>query len=314
MAHQRPEIIVYGYEMAPNPQKLFQFLALFKVSFKYVEVPVTIPRPGLAEIGITYRRTPLLSIGSDMYVDNALILEKICDIAQHSDSELDVCANHVEYDALGQQAFRCAAALLPRDTPMLNDEVFLSDRSDLIGRPFDPEILSESRPRTISAMLTLVNLIESHFLRDGKRFFLGGTKPTTADMHLYWSINWGLRRYTGAQPEISLSTHPKIFEWLSDVDSFILGRRIDTKIDMTEAYKVLQLPPSHEYAKFVPHVSENPEKLSQGQRIAVTPVDTGRNHPQYGELISLNYEQVCLRNDKGLVMHFPRTGYSVVAA
>ena len=314
MAHQRPEIIVYSYEMAPNPQKLFQFLALFKIPFKYVEVSVTMPRPALADLGVTYRRTPLMSIGSDMYVDNALIIEKLCDIAKHSDCGLDDCTNHVEYDALGQQGFRCATGLIPVNWPLLKDEDFLADRSELMGRPFDPKMLSSIRPQILSGMLTLVELIESHFLRDGKSFFLGGTKPTTADMHLYWSIKWGLRFHSGAQPEVSQSTHPKIFEWLSSVEKFISDRRLDTKIDISEAYKVLQVPPTHEYAKFVPHLADNPEKLSEGQRISVTPVDSGVNYPQLGKLISLNYEQVCLRNDKDLVMHFPRTGYTVAAA
>ena len=46
----------------------------------------------------------------------------------------------------------------------------------------------------------------------------------------------------------------------------------------------------------------------------MTPTDMGRSEPQFGGLISLNYEQVCLRNEKGLVMHCPRMGYEVVSA
>lgn len=300
--------------MAPNPQKLFQFLALFKIPYKYVEVPVIMPRPTLAEIGITYRRVPLLSIGSDMYIDTALIIEKLSDIAQHFDCGLADSTNHIEYDALGQVAFRCAVRLVPLDTPFLKDPAFLADRSELMGRPFNPTAMAQARPKTISKMLSLVSLIQSHFLRDGRRFFLGGSTPTSADMYLYWSVNWGLRDREGARPEISESTYPQIFRWLADVETFIADRRVETKIQMAEAYKVLRVPPTHEYAKFVPHIEVNPERLRQGQRVEVTPVDTGRTHPQAGELITLNYEQICLRNEKGLVMHFPRLGYEVVAA
>lgn len=89
---------------------------------------------------------------------------------------------------------------------------------------------------------------------------------------------------------------------------------METKITMAEACDVLRVPPTHEYAKFVPHVSDNPEGLSQGQRIKVTPTDSGRSGPQFGSLVSLNYEQVCLRIEKGLVMHFPRMGYEVASA
>lgn len=313
MAHERPEIIAYGYDMAPNPQKLFQFLALFKIPFKYVEIPSTMPRPQFAELGITYRRTPLLSIGSDMYVDTALILEKLSDIARHSDCGLADATNHIEYDGLGQVAFQCATSLVPSDSPFLKDEHFLADRMELSGKSFDPAVLTKIRPQAISKLLSLIGLVESHFLREDRQFFLGGATPSTADMHLYWGLNWALKYHAGAQPEVSESTRPKIFKWLSDVEAFIKDRRLDTKMDMDDARKVLQAPPKHEYAKFVHHAEENPEGLSVGQKIKVTPLDTGRSGPQVGELISLNYEQVCLRNEKKLVMHFPRLGYEIVA-
>lgn len=309
-----PEIIVYSYEMAPNPQKLFHFLSLFAVPFKYVEVPWIMPRPQLSHVGVTYRRTPLLSINSDMYIDTALIVSKLSDIAQHTNSDLSDTTNHLEFDALGQLGFQCATSLIPPETPFLKDKAFLADRTELTGRPFDPEMLPKVRPMMISKMLSLVHLVESHFLRGGRKFFLDGTMPSTADMHLYWSLNWGLRYHKGARPEVSDTTHPRIFQWLEDVESFIKDRRHETKISMDEAYKILQVPPTHEYAKFVPHVDDNPEGLQPGQRIKVTPADTGKTGPQFGSLISLNYEQACLRNDEGLVMHFPRMGYEVVSA
>jgi len=314
MSHQRPEIIVYSYEMAPNPQKLFQFLALFAIPYKYVEIPGIMPRPQLAEVGITYRRTPLLSIGSDMYIDNALIISRLADIAQHSDTGLIDNTNHLEYDALAQLGFKLAVGLLPLDTPMLQDKAFLADRTELVGQPFDPVAMGKARPQTISKMISLVQLVQGHFLKAGRKFVLEGDTPSTADMHLYWALNWGLRVHQGARPEISPSSHPRIFEWLENVENFIKDRKFETKITMEEAYEVLRVPPTHEYAKFVPHVSDNPEGLSEGQRIKVTPEDSGRNHPQFGTLIGLNYEQVCLRNEKGLVMHFPRLGYEVVSA
>lgn len=308
-----PQIILYSYETTTNTQKTFQFLALFKIPFKYVQLPEIMPRPELDSIGVTYRRVPLLSIDSDMYVDNALIIEKLSDIARHSDCGLDDAMNHVEYDALGQMAARCAGGLIPPDHRLLQDKKFMEDRSDLRGAPFNGDVLAKARPQTISDMLTLVSLVESHFLRDGRQFFLGGRTPTTADMHLYWGLNWGLRFHHGARPELSESSHPKIFEWLMAVESFIKDRRLQTTIDMADAREILQVPPKHEYAKFVPHVQDNPDALEQGQKIRITPTDTGKSGPQVGTLLRLNYEQLCLRNEKGLVMHFPRLGYVVEA-
>jgi len=194
--HERPEIIVYSYAVAPNPQKLFQFLALYKIPFKYVEISVTMPRPEFASLGITYRRAPLLSIGSDMYVDTALIIEKLSDIARHSDCGLADASNHVEYDGFGQMAFQCAVGLMPPDLPLLQDEHFLADRTELTGRPFGPKMLPAIRTAMVSKLLSLLGVVQSHFLQTAgqeRKFFLGGETPSSADMHLYWGLNWGLR-------------------------------------------------------------------------------------------------------------------------
>lgn len=315
MSHPHSEIIVYGYEMAPNPQKLFQFLAFFNIPYKYVEIPVIMPRPQFKAIGITYRRSPLLSINSDMYVDNALIISRLSDIAQHSaDTGLTDATNHLEFDALGQQAFRLGVMLTHPDTPFLHDKAFLADRSELVGATFNPEDLARGRPMFLSQMISLVRLIEGHFLKGERKFILDGETPTTADMHLYWGLNWGLRYHQGTRPEISPETQPRIFKWLEDVGDFIKNRKRETEITFDQAYEVLKVPPTHEYAKFVTHVDNNQEGLSQGQKIKVTPVDSGRSGPQFGTLLSLNYEQVCLRNEKDLVMHFPRTGYEIASA
>ncbi|CCG81492.1 Predicted protein [Taphrina deformans PYCC 5710] len=308
------EIIVYGYEMAPNPQKLLQFLSFYNIPFKYVEIPIMLPRPDFTAIDIHYRRAPLLSIDSDMYVDNALIIEKLGDIAAHTGPDVET-TNHLEFDALGQVAFKSAVGLVPVDSPMLKDGAFVRDRTELLGVPFSAEKMAEARPQTLSTMLSVLSVIKRTFLDNGDReFFLGGERPSTADMYLYWSVNWGLNGHGGARPEISPETHPEIFAWLSRVAAFLGPRRQDTKISWSEAKAVLLKPPVHEYAKFVPHDEHNVLGLGRGRQITVTPTDSGRTHPQPGELISLNDDQVCLRNKSGLVMHFPRLGYLIQAA
>lgn len=307
------DVIFYGYDSVPNPQKVLQVLALFQIPYKYIELPAMLPRPDLDSIGVTYRRTPLLSIDSDLYVDTALIIEKLCDIAAHSDVKVDT-ANHVEYLLLGDQVFRAAVGLLPAHHPIMSNAAFLKDRSALTGMPFDAKAFTAARPQTLSQMLAFLALIQKNFLKDGKDFILGGTAPSTADIYLYFSTNWGLRVHDGASPEISKSSHPVIFNWLESVRQFLKGRKQEEKIEFSQAKAILTRPPKHEYAKFVKHNADNPLKLQTGQEISVTPVDTGKSHPQYGTLISLNDNQVCLRNKENVVMHFPRLGYVVAAA
>lgn len=306
------DIIFYGYDMAPNPQKLLQFLSLFKIPYHYVEIPVTLPRPDLDAIGITYRRTPLLSIDSDMYVDTSLIITKLCDMAAHSDCGVDA-HNHVEFFHLGEQIFKCATALIPETHPLLQDEDFVKDRSALHGRSFDAKSMAQVRPMVLNTMLSYLSLIQRNFLSD-KRFIMGGSTPTTADLYLYWAVNWGLRYHDGTRPEISESTHPVIFGWLDHVESFLDGRDCGTKMSFSDAKEILVRPPKHEYAKFVHHDPQNALGLVPGRAVSVTPDDSGKSHPQKGTLISFNADQICLRNSENLVMHFPNLGYSVKAA
>lgn len=306
------DIIFYGYDTVPNPQKILQILALFQIPYKHVELPAILPCPDLDSIGVTYRRTPILSIDSDMYIDTALIIDKVCDIAAHSQTDVDT-TNHVEYALLGNELFKAAVGLLPQDHPIMKDAAFLKDRTELTGIQFDPKVFLVNRPATLIQMLALLSLIQKQFLKDDKKFILGGNQPTTADIYLYFATNWGLTAHTGASPEISRTSHPFVYKWLDSVTAFLGGRKVETRVSFEEAWAILTRLPKHEYAKFVPHDANNPLGLKEGQQISVTPVDTGRTHPQIGELISLNSDQVCLRNKKNLVIHFPRIGYVVAA-
>lgn len=309
-----PEIVFHGYDSAPNPRKVLQALALFHIPYKYVEIPTTLPRPDFATMDITYRRTPLLSIDNDMYVDTSLIIEKLCEIAEHSESDVDT-ANHVEYHAMGNEIFSLATRLLPADHPMLQDEHFLQDRAELIGASITPALLTMIRPATLSAMLTYLSLIKRKFLANGReQFVLGGEKPTTADIYLYFAVNYGLRFHTGAQADISQESHPEIYAWLDAVGGFLETRNQVERVTWADAKAVLVKGAKQERTRLAKPVEDSLLGLHEGQQITVTPVDTGLLHPQRGELVRLNAEEVCLRNKSGLAMHFPRLGYNVAAA
>lgn len=72
-----PPIIAWDYLFAPNAQKSRLYLYTTKTPFSICEQPFALPRPALTDLGITYRRVPLLSIGKDVFPDNASFLEAI---------------------------------------------------------------------------------------------------------------------------------------------------------------------------------------------------------------------------------------------
>ena len=70
-----PPIIAWDYLFAPNAQKSRLYLYTTKTPFSICEQPFALPRPTLTDLGITYRRVPVLSIGKDVFPDNASFLE-----------------------------------------------------------------------------------------------------------------------------------------------------------------------------------------------------------------------------------------------
>lgn len=70
-----PPIIAWDYLFAPNAQKSRLYLYSTKTPFSICEQPFALPRPNLTDLGITYRRVPVLSIGKDVFPDNASFIE-----------------------------------------------------------------------------------------------------------------------------------------------------------------------------------------------------------------------------------------------
>lgn len=270
-----------------------------------------------------------------MYVDTSLIISKLCDIAQHTDHHVRDNTNYRAYESFGREPFQYAVGLIPPENPMLQDKDFIADRKDLVGagRDFSAEAFKKARPYTISYFCSYLSIIEKNMLKEDKKFFMGGDLPTMADIYgiektyhvfpayftyipttVFYVINWAINGHKGAQPEVSRDTHPKVHTWLDAVNAHLSQAPAPEKIAWEQAREILLAPPKHEYAKFVHHDEKNTLGLQPGHQVSIVPVDTGKNHPQVGELVSLNDEQVCLRNKSKLVMHFPRIGYHVSRA
>jgi glutathione S-transferase len=296
------KIILYGYPEAPNFQKVSNTLALLKIPHSVCITPKMLPRPDFAEVDITYRRIPLLSIGNQTYVDTSLIVRKLAEIAK-----VPIAPS---YEAFGNIVFPLGVGLIPSSNPIMSNEAFIKDRFDLIGpgREINAEALKKNRPTVLSQFQSILHTIQTHLLSDNKKFFLGGDKPTIADIQVYYIINFVLNGHRGAEPEVTRETYPAVFEWVDNVRSHLSKEKVPS-ITWEEAKKEIMNASAD--ASNVKHDIKNPLKLNSGEDVLVVPTDTGRNHPQKGKLIGLNDEEVCLQNKSGVVLHFPRVGYFV---
>lgn len=250
-----------------------------------------------------------------MYVDSSLIISKLCDIAQHVSTPTSSSAyNHRAYEAFGREAMATSVPLIPSTNFMLNDPTFVADRQELIGpaKVFSAAAFAKARPQTLANFMALLEIIERDMLGRGERkYVLGGDAPSMADIYVHYIIDWTLNFHKGSEPEVTRDKFPGVFAWVEAVNAYLAEAPKVEEIEWAQARAVLLAPPKHEFAKFVKHDEGNVLGLKEGQEVEVIPVDTGRSHPQPGVLVSLNNEQMCIRNKSGLLMHFPRIGYTV---
>lgn len=307
------KIILYAYDFAPNCQKVIRFLKLFRIPHTYVVIPQIQPRPDFAAVDISYRRAPLLSIDGDLYADTSLIIEKLLDMAGHLELYPGDCTNYIAYDAVSSALFPLAAGLLPRDHPNLNDPAFVRDRQLMHSgkqSDFDPDAIAASRPKTLAQFCAWLYRIEAEL--GDREYLLGGDLPSTADFYTWYLVDWCLRDHKGALPEVSRERFPVIWGWCDRIHALLDGGVV-TSGTWDDARQTLLSPSTKEYAKFVPHDAQNVQGLHPGDRVQVTPRESGRV-AQHGSLLSMSKRQLCLRNDSGIVMHFPLAGYDVERA
>jgi len=142
-------------------------------------------------------------------------------------------------------------------------------------------------------------------LADGRNYLLGA-EPTLADCALYNPV-WFIKERLGpaASP---LDRLPRIGAWSERMKAFGAGSRQD--ITAAEALEIAKA------AKPAPAGvdTNDPSGLKAGQKISVTPDDTGRV-PVSGELVGLSADRISIaRNDPrvgDVVVHFPRAGFII---
>ena len=142
-------------------------------------------------------------------------------------------------------------------------------------------------------------------LADGRDYLLGA-EPTLADCALYNPV-WFIKERLGptASP---LDRLPKIVAWSERMKAFGAGRRSDlAAADALDIAKAAKPAPTGVDAN-------DPSGLKAGQKISVTPDDTGKV-PVSGELVGLSADRISIaRNDPrvgDVVVHFPRAGYII---
>ncbi len=325
--------IVYGWEGSPFFRKL-QLVLLFKrIPHHVVLVSWTPPRPELLQLGITYRRAPVLAIGSDLYLDTSLAVQALeARFPQHPLlSEHRGLQEALAFQLADRALVQLAVGLFPMDT--LPAE-FVRDRVGFLGAEpaTDPAVIEARRSAALSSLRSHLQWVEGQLASQATQSraapaTLLGTKGTSyLDLSLFTVLDWiSTMPAAAANLGPNASEFPLVRAWLATMGVAVaceqenhhkLARTIggdEAAAHLLEATATAS-PCECQVDECEPLLQAG--YLKVGQKVAVTPTDMGKV-PQHGSLVGINSRAMVLKVEAGsgvVFVHAPRLGFEVVAA
>ncbi|KAJ4373774.1 hypothetical protein N0V83_002513 [Neocucurbitaria cava] len=283
------------------------------------------PRPDLAAINIGYRKIPIIAIGKDVYCDSRLIISKLeslypgSPLAPSTPAEAGIRKLFENYTVDGG-IFANAVKVMPywTDTGLLRNKVFLDDRQKLMGgRRMSAENMEAGRPDGLQHLRQAFDLLETTFLADGRDWILGTKKPSVADIDAVWPFEWITmdRNMKECLPEayFSAKIYPRTYGWVKRFMDFVEEMKTAHPKPMTldgeaMSQRVLSAKSS---ANDIGFTKDDPLDVELGDEVEVFPSDYGQMGKSIGALIGLTTDEVVIRNQKHLNLHFPRWNFSI---
>ena len=284
----------------------------------------------LQQLGVKYRRIPILAIGRDVYCDTRCILDKLEELFPEnrlaSTTAFDKGVEYLlENWAIDAGPFIRTAGLTPPTAPVMSDPEWTKDRAEMTGRPFDKDHVAAGRPEALAHSRMYFNFIETSLLADGRQFLLNTSRPTLADIHAGWVFTWALQlaQYTFSALEkdvISEKVYPKTFAWVQRIrDAVAETEKQKGQAQVLSDQETIDNILSSEFFQEEGAVDvADSLKLKKGQIVDVAAIESGFNHHDIGELVSISVKEVVIKSkvpdEKGhLRIHFPRTNFRVKA-
>lgn len=310
------------------------YLSLRGIEYSHCPVRNRLPREVLQSLNINYRRIPILAIGRDIYCDTRLIISKLEQLFPEnklsaSTSDGKAMEWLLQNWTIDGGPFGRTAQLIPSNAPHMNDEAWVADRKEMSGREFTKKSVDASRPEALAHARMNFEFMEA-VLGDGRRFILSekmeGTaeRPSLADIHAGWLFDWILSepymrnalRMDGNV--ISDSDYPQTFAWVSRMRDTV--RKAQENYDKPEELSAEKTIENILRADFFEEEGRmdvrDPLNLQKGQIVEVWPTDSGFNHHDRGELVSIKVDEVVItkkpRVGEGVLrLHFPRTNFRI---
>ena len=161
-------------------------------------------------------------------------------------------------------------------------------------------------------------MLESGLLGDGREWLLGGPAPSLADVDVVWPFVWLLKTpgMKGGLPEESFSERafPKVYAW---VERFCAEeermRKEGAKPQRLDGEAVrARVLGQQGQAQEMEVLADDPLGLARGDEVEVCAADYGSAWKDSGALVGLSIDEVVIRNDLGLYLHFPRWNFRII--
>lgn len=171
-----------------------------------------LPRKDLEELGITYRRIPLLAIGKDIYADSTKVIDITMSKLAKSGA-LTTSPHDKAYEDWGANAFQEVLGLVPQQA--LSPE-FVKDRETIFPILKRPD-LKTLRPSTLAGFRQRCKQVEDIFLANGGPF-INGDKLSLADVHVIFGLRWAFNDL-GAANDIGCGkdAFPKLWKMIDSL-------------------------------------------------------------------------------------------------
>ena len=311
MPDDTPEIILHNYPQSPVAEKARVALGMKGLAWRSVEIPRLAPKPMLTKLTGGYRRTPVMQIGADIYCDTQCIIRELEQrhpqptFFPSDDAGLMWCLSRwtdgVLFDTGVKLALGSAGDQLPQD--------FAEDRGRLYLGPDWAEGLKSANASLphLAAQLRTALTWANEQLSDGRKFLLGPA-PAAIDAQLYHVV-WFLRgRWNNGPAFLAEFTH--LERWAEDICN--IGHGTMTEMSPEDALLCAQ---SHEPIAVKSVDARDPQGLTPGMQVSVSPDLDGGEQPVLGEVVTADSAVITiLRTDASLgniCVHFPRLGYRV---
>ena len=300
--------ILHHYDASPFSQKAQKLLGIKQLAWHSVEMPMTAPKPDLEAITGGYRGTPVLQLGSDVFIDTVAIADALDHFFPHGTALTD--ETKLLSDAMGLWADSLFAPVLGSAVALYAadwDEHFYNDRAAVFPH-LDFAALPAAQELMADRITQLARQLNAQLV-DGRNY-MSGDACGLVDVHC-WGVLWFVRN---GLPHIAneLLGLDALIDWADRIDNLGSGERLVSDYD---AARAALLQPPADLAGF-PGAKERSSGLDGwwDTPVQISAVGADRGGVA-GILVGQGDRFTTLRVDGADLpmrhVHFPRQGYDI---